>query len=110
MDPRLKTPDKPDPSFPKDCYDNVPQDVYIPGNPYLPNIESSPGAPGTPGYSCVPQETAIKDVKLARAYVPFQRLCSTYPAVRALCRGTLFPELFSPYKGPEKQHRPPKYE
>jgi hypothetical protein len=110
MDPRLKAPDMPDHPFPKDCYDNVPENVYIPGNPYLPNLQPAPGAPGTPGYPCVPQETVIKDVLLARAYVPFQRLCSTYPAVRALCRGTLFPELFSPYRGPDKKLRPPQYE
>ena len=110
MDPRLKAPDKPGHSFPKDCYDNVPEGVYIPGNPYLPNIEPAPGAPGTPGHPCVPQETVIKDVKLARAYVPFQRLCSTYSPIQALCRGTLFPELFSPYKGPDKKIRPPQYD
>ena len=102
-----KMPEKP---YPPECYDRVPESEYIPGNPYLPNIEPAPGAPGTPGYPCVPQETVIENVKLARAYVPFQRLCSTYPAVRALCRGTLFPELFSPYRGPDKDHRPPKYE
>lgn len=108
--PRFRNSNKPDKALPPDCYDRTPKGEYIPGNPYLPNLEPEPGAPGTPGYPCVPQETVIRDIRLARAYVPFQRLCSTYPAVQALCKGTLFPELFSPYKGPDKQHRPPKYE
>src|SRR5690554_5216143 len=100
----------PETPYPPECYDRVPESEYIPGNPYLPNIEPDPGAPGTPCHPCVPQETVIENVKLARAYVPFQKLCGTYPAVRALCKGTLFPALFSPYKGPDKKHRPPQYE
>ncbi|MCT4595905.1 MAG: spore coat associated protein CotJA [Anaeromicrobium sp.] len=34
---------------------------------------------------------------LARAYVPFQRLDKTYHPEEALMRGTLFPELYSPF-------------
>ncbi|NLC67573.1 MAG: spore coat associated protein CotJA [Clostridiaceae bacterium] len=54
----------------------------------------------TPCYpqQCIPQETVICNVKLARAYVPFQRLCSIYSPDMALKAGTAFPELHQPYK------------
>ena len=47
--------------------------------------------------NCIPYETTITDVKLARAYVPFQKFCSTYMPIEALRNGTSFPELLSPY-------------
>lgn len=47
---------------------------------------------------CIPQETKIEGVKLAQAYVPFQKLCSIYNPLEALKKGTLFPELYSPYE------------
>jgi hypothetical protein len=52
-----------------------------------------------PCYSmqCIPQETVICNVMLARAYVPFQRLCSIYSPDTALEAGTAFPELHQPY-------------
>jgi hypothetical protein len=38
-------------------------------------------------------------VELARAYVPFQQYTTTFPIKEALLkRGTLFPELYKPYK------------
>ncbi|NMB95588.1 MAG: spore coat associated protein CotJA [Clostridiaceae bacterium] len=46
---------------------------------------------------CIPQETAITNVRLARAYVPFQRLCNLFSPEEALEKGTVFPELYSPY-------------
>jgi len=46
---------------------------------------------------CVPYENVITNVKLARAYVPFQKLCTLYPPDIALQKGTVFPELYSPY-------------
>lgn len=52
--------------------------------------------------TCVPQETTIKDVQLANAYVPFQKLCTTYTPMRSLIEGTAFPELSDPY---ERQDR-----
>jgi hypothetical protein len=48
---------------------------------------------------CIPQETTIKDVRLAAAYVPFQSLCNLYYPMEALKHGTIFPELYSPYEG-----------
>ncbi|HHV95460.1 MAG TPA: spore coat associated protein CotJA [Clostridiaceae bacterium] len=51
---------------------------------------------------CIPQETVICNVRLARAYVPFQRLCSLYSPEEALNKGTAFPELYSPYYKAEK--------
>jgi hypothetical protein len=47
---------------------------------------------------CISQETSIRNVRLAAAYVPFQKLCSLLSPVNALKAGTVFPELFSPYK------------
>ena len=52
--------------------------------------------------NCVPQETVIKNVRLAAAYVPYQKLCTLFTPLEALKRGTAFPELFSPYDGKEK--------
>ncbi|AUG58998.1 spore coat associated protein CotJA [Acetivibrio saccincola] len=57
---------------------------------------------------CIPQETVLRNVRLARAYVPFQKLCSLYPPIEALKRGTAFPELYSPYRGVDKNYRPPR--
>lgn len=57
---------------------------------------------------CIPQETTIKDVKLARAYVPFQKMCSIFSPMEALKRGTIFPELFSPYDNKEKKYKSPE--
>lgn len=56
--------------------------------------------------NCIPQETVIKDVRLAAAYVPYQILCTLFTPVDALMKGTAFPELFSPYKGENKKVSP----
>lgn len=37
------------------------------------------------------------ELKLAHAYVPFQCLNNVYEPMAGLCRGTVFPELYSPY-------------
>lgn len=37
-------------------------------------------------------------MRLARAYVPFQSLNQVYDPREALQKGTLFPELYMPYK------------
>lgn len=42
--------------------------------------------------------------KLAHAYVPFQRLGEIYDCKKALCRGTIFPQLDMPYEI-KKDHR-----
>ena len=52
--------------------------------------------------NCTPQETDIKNVRLAMAYIPFQILCELFKPLEALNRGTAFPELYSPYKGKDK--------
>ncbi len=36
--------------------------------------------------------------KLAHAYVPYQMMDKVYSLEEALRRGTLFPELYMPYK------------
>lgn len=46
---------------------------------------------------CIPYEEYIKVVRLARAYVPFQSLCSIYDQNESMIKGTIFPELASPY-------------
>ena len=46
---------------------------------------------------CVPQETTIEGVKLAHAYVPFQKLCDTFTPEGALMKGTAFPPLVNVY-------------
>lgn len=58
-----------------------------------------------PSGNCIPQETVIRDVRLAMAYVPFQKMCTLFSPMEALKRGTAFPELFSPYDGKEKKYK-----
>ena len=55
---------------------------------------------------CVPQETAIYNVRLAMAYVPFQKMCTLLNPLEALSKGTVFPELYSPYDGKGKKSNP----
>jgi len=61
---------------------------------------------GSPMSNCIPQETEIKGVRLATAYVPFQKLCTIFSPIEALKRGTAFPELYSPYEGKDKKSNP----
>lgn len=39
--------------------------------------------------------------QLARAYVPFQVMDKVYKPKEAMCKGTMFPELYMPYKEPK---------
>lgn len=55
---------------------------------------------------CIPQETVIKNVRLAAAYVPYQILCTLFSPLEALKNGTAFPELYSPYEGEDKNCSP----
>ena len=55
------------------------------------------GKTNMPDDKCIPQETVIKNVQLAQAYVPFQKLCTTFSPEGALMRGTAFPQLFDNY-------------
>ncbi|WP_317366387.1 spore coat associated protein CotJA [uncultured Tyzzerella sp.] len=53
---------------------------------------------------CIPYEEYIKVDELARAYVPFQKLCSIYDKDEAMVKGTIFPELASPYCKKDKNN------
>lgn len=48
---------------------------------------------GVAAENCVPQETVLTNVKLAHAYVPFEKMCDVYMPIDALKRGTAFPPL-----------------
>jgi hypothetical protein len=54
--------------------------------------------------NCIPQETVIRNVRLAAAYVPYQKLCTLLPPLEALSLGTAFPELYSPYEKKDKKN------
>lgn len=45
------------------------------------------------------------DYRLARAYVPYQKMCKVYDPKEALCKGTIFPELYMPYEIHDKKKR-----
>lgn len=47
---------------------------------------------------CVPYETPIKPERLARAYVPFQKICDYFEPMEGLKNGTIFPGLYKPYR------------
>jgi hypothetical protein len=51
----------------------------------------------SPKMNCVPQETVIRNVRLAAAYVPWQKMCELLNPIEALKKGTAFPELYSPF-------------
>lgn len=46
---------------------------------------------------CIPLETPIENVKLARAYVPMQIRCETFTSAVSLRKGTVFPPLWNDY-------------
>lgn len=54
---------------------------------------------------CIPQETIIRNVRLAAAYVPYQKYCTIFPPIQSLKAGTIFPELFSPYEKKNKKSK-----
>ena len=58
--------------------------------------------------NCVPQETSIRDVRLAAGYVPYQKFCTMFSPLESLMKGTVFPELYSPYEGKDKKSTPTK--
>ena len=43
---------------------------------------------------CVPQETVINNVQLAHAYVPFEKMCTTFTPLMGLKNGTIFPPIY----------------
>ncbi|HBV98726.1 MAG TPA: hypothetical protein DEF36_17050 [Desulfotomaculum sp.] len=65
-----------------------------PGYPKIP----APALDGQSGYGPEKEyQFELERLKLARAYIPWQRYGPTYSPREALERGTLFPELYSPY-------------
>lgn len=46
----------------------------------------------------IPVPPGMNRMRLAHAYVPYQYYSQSYPPEKALERGTLFPELYMPYK------------
>lgn len=40
----------------------------------------------------------MNHLRLARAYIPWQRYTRKYPLAEALRKGTLYPELWFPYQ------------
>ncbi|AAK79304.1 hypothetical protein BJV85_002658 [Clostridium acetobutylicum] len=59
--------------------------------------DNDPNVDYSRGQNCIPQETVIRNVRLAAAYVPFQKMCNILPPIEGLKRGTIFIELYSPY-------------
>lgn len=59
-----------------------------------------------PQENCIPQELEIRNVRLAAAYVPYQKMCTLLSPIEALKLGTAFPELYSPYEKKDKKHKP----
>lgn len=53
--------------------------------------------------ACIPYETIIKDVRLAAAYVPYQKMCTILSPIEGLSKGTIFPELYSPWDSKKKK-------
>jgi len=43
-------------------------------------------------------KSEIRNVELAQAYVPFQKMNKLFKPEEGLCKGTIFPELYKPYK------------
>ncbi|HHY92972.1 MAG TPA: spore coat associated protein CotJA [Firmicutes bacterium] len=50
-----------------------------------------------------PKAQALQQLRLARAYVPFQMYTTRFEPLEALRRGTIFPELYMPYRPRERE-------
>lgn len=74
---------------------------YWPSQINMPNTQYCP-----PPKVCIPQETVLTNVRLAAAYIPYQKLCTLFPPIEGFKRGTIFPELFSPYEPQDKKAKP----
>ena len=46
---------------------------------------------------CAPYDPIIHVDSLARAYVPYQKMCNLFTLEESLVNGTVFPELYKPY-------------
>jgi len=62
---------------------------------YSPNYPSMPSYPSPPQFPSGPLPT----LQLAHAYVPWQYLGQIFSPAEGLAKGTIFPELVSPYPG-----------
>lgn len=56
-----------------------------------------PSMPVCPPVQLMEFNRELQELPLAMAYVPIQSWGDTYSASRALCRGTLFPQLDLPF-------------
>ncbi|MBS4538258.1 spore coat associated protein CotJA [Clostridium sp. D2Q-11] len=50
-------------------------------------------------------EYKCPEYELAHAYVPYQKMCKVYEPGEGLCKGTIFPELYKPYKVYDKKKK-----
>ncbi len=69
-------------------------------NPYFPPLMPGPGH-----YGIYPIPFMPPCVRLANAYVPYQCYTHAFPIDEALCKGTLFPELYMPYVAEKKEDK-----
>jgi hypothetical protein len=65
---------------------------------YPPNFYPAPNAPVIPSAKSYPGGMT-PPLRLAQAFVPWQRMSQVFSPAEALAHGTIFPELVSPYKG-----------
>ncbi len=56
-----------------------------------------PSSPLCPPVNLTEFNRELRDLPLAMAYVPIQSWGDTYSPCKALCRGTLFPQLDLPF-------------
>ena len=68
-------------------------------------MDNNPGMHMPQNRSCIPQEMVINNVELAHAYVPFQKLCTTFTPLSGLRKGTIFPPLYNVYSLRERGWR-----
>jgi hypothetical protein len=63
--------------------------------PPMPPLPPMPPVPPPPQPGPVPPP--VPEMRLARAYVPYQTYGRTFDPAEGLLKGTIFPELFMPY-------------
>ena len=59
---------------------------------------SRPSIPFSPTVQLMEFNRELQELPLAMSYVPIQCCGDTYAPSRALCRGTLFPQLDLPFR------------
>lgn len=63
----------------------------------MPQRSTRPPMPPCPTVQLMEFNRELQELPLAMAYVPIQPWGDTYQPARALCRGTLFPQLDLPF-------------